>query len=117
MELRLWTPTVASLFTLWLVGVFAQSVLSLTVGVCGIIFITFIYLFILKNILPDGDVLKFFAEMSPSPVPSFSSLPRPGLPTEDVVLATESRWFAILSDSRAQAKLSPTASMIGIKSC
>lgn len=74
MELRLWTPTVASLFTRWLVGVFAQSVLSLTVGVCGIIFIIIIFF---KNILPDGDVLKFLRNVSiTSPIFFLTPSPR-----------------------------------------
>lgn len=93
----------------WSAGMFTQSLFGVIVGLCGIVF--------LLNVLPDGVVLTH-SVISPSPVASFSSLPRLVLPvllTEDV-LATESRWFAILSDSGAEAKPSPTASVMGIKS-
>lgn len=65
------------------------------------------FLKFLRNVSITSPIFFFF----------FPSLPRPGLPTEDVVLATESRWFAISSDGRAEAKPSPTASVMGIKSC
>lgn len=49
------------------------------------------------------------------PPPVSLSFPCPVLLTVDVVSATESRWFAILSNSRAEAKPSPTAPTMGIK--
>lgn len=88
---------------------FTPSVFGVIVGLCCIVF--------LLNVLPDTVVLEHHV-ISQSPVASFSSLPRLVLPvllTKDVVLTTESRWFAISSDSGAEAKPSPTASVIGIK--
>lgn len=48
---------------------------------------------------------------------TFLSSHCPALLTVYVVSATESRWFAILTDSRAETKPSPTAPTMGIKSC
>lgn len=91
--------------------------LATTIGI-----IVFALLFVGMCVLPSSVwllvlVVLFCKGNNSISSPIFFSLPSLALLTEDVVSATESRWFAILSDSRAEAKPSPTAPMRGIKSC